>query len=160
MSFANMAFPIVELEEKRMELEGMASRPITVGLVYCLDEIRRHGSKHAASNICKALREAASDPTVDAIVVRVNSPGGDVVASDTMLGLIRRIQATTKKPVIASFAGVVRCTCSFLPYWNYKILTLTLTQCRVPAVAIIYLPLRMPLWPILPQSQDRLGLLL
>jgi protease IV len=45
---------------------------------------------------------AAADPSVRAVVLRVNSPGGTVTAADTMYQELMRFKAKTKKPVVAS----------------------------------------------------------
>jgi len=50
----------------------------------------------------EAIREADANPTVKAIVLRVDSPGGSALASD----LIWRAVTTCKKPVIASMGDV------------------------------------------------------
>lgn len=52
------------------------------------------------------LTMAAQDPAVKAIIVRINSPGGTVGASDTMYRELRRFADTTKKPVVASMSEV------------------------------------------------------
>ncbi|OWK47406.1 Protease IV [Fimbriiglobus ruber] len=49
-----------------------------------------------------AIREAEKNPTVKAIVLRVDSPGGSALASD----MIWRALKTCKKPVIASMGDV------------------------------------------------------
>jgi protease-4 len=48
------------------------------------------------------LDKAAHDSLVKAVVVRINSPGGTVTASDLMYAELRRFRAEAKKPVIAS----------------------------------------------------------
>lgn len=48
------------------------------------------------------LDRARQDSAVKAVVLRVNSPGGTVTASDTMYDLVKRFRTETKKPVIAS----------------------------------------------------------
>jgi protease-4 len=47
------------------------------------------------------MDKAASDPTVKAVVLRINSPGGTVTCSDTMYEMVKKFRDTTKKPVIA-----------------------------------------------------------
>jgi protease-4 len=47
------------------------------------------------------LEAAAADPSVRAIVVRINSPGGSVTASDIMAEELRRFREATGKPVVA-----------------------------------------------------------
>lgn len=47
------------------------------------------------------LDRAAADPLARAVVLRINSPGGGVTASDLMHGQIRRFRTDHGKPVIA-----------------------------------------------------------
>lgn len=65
----------------------------------------RGGGQFGANTIVKGIREAANDPTVDAIVLRIDSGGGDVVASDTIGDAIRWCQDVKKKPVVVSFGN-------------------------------------------------------
>jgi protease-4 len=52
----------------------------------------------------KELREAADDPMVEAIVLRVNSPGGTPAAAQEIIGDLE--YAKTKKPVVVSMGEV------------------------------------------------------
>jgi len=56
----------------------------------------------SSSTLVAALRTAADDPKVAAVVLRVNSPGGSAVGSD----LIWREVVRMKKPVIASMGDL------------------------------------------------------
>jgi protease-4 len=47
------------------------------------------------------LEAAACDPRVRAVVLRINSPGGGVAASDLIAEELRRFRATTQKPVVS-----------------------------------------------------------
>lgn len=55
-------------------------------------------------DIVKALTDAAKDKKVKAIVLRVNSPGGAVTASESMTHAVR--EAKKVKPVIISMSGL------------------------------------------------------
>ena len=55
-------------------------------------------------DIVKALTDAAKDKKVKAIVLRVNSPGGAVTASESMTHAV--IEAKKVKPVIISMSGL------------------------------------------------------
>ena len=55
--------------------------------------------------LLRSDREAANDTSVDAVVLRIDSGGGDVVASDTIGDAIRWCQEEKKKPVIVSFGN-------------------------------------------------------
>jgi protease-4 len=52
------------------------------------------------------LDEAAKDPRVKAVVLRINSPGGAVTASDIMYRDLCRFRDTTGKPVVACLMDV------------------------------------------------------
>jgi protease-4 len=52
------------------------------------------------------LEAAAMDPRVRAVVLRVNSPGGGVAATDLMAEELRRFRAATGKPAVASMLDV------------------------------------------------------
>lgn len=62
--------------------------------------------EHVVSFIVEKLNKAAADRRVKAVVLRINSPGGTVTASDTIYEEIRRFRAATGKPVIAFFQDV------------------------------------------------------
>lgn len=57
-----------------------------------------------SDDIVKALRQAANDASVKAIVLRVNSPGGQVTASESMTHAV--MLAREKKPVIISMGDL------------------------------------------------------
>lgn len=56
--------------------------------------------------VVSRLRAAADDPDVRAVVLRVNSPGGTVAASDSLYREIRAHQRTTGHPVVVSMADL------------------------------------------------------
>lgn len=60
--------------------------------------------RFSAERIGKALDEAAEDSSVVAVVLRIDSPGGSYVASDTIFDHIRRTRKS--KPVVASLKDV------------------------------------------------------
>ena len=49
--------------------------------------------------ICLRIRRAASDPDVKALIVNLNTPGGEVVASDEIYAEIKRFRKTGKPAV-------------------------------------------------------------
>jgi len=59
-------------------------------------------TENVLSLFTQELEKAAADPEVKAVVLRVNSPGGTVTASDAMYQLLKRFRAHTGKPVVAS----------------------------------------------------------
>jgi protease-4 len=84
-----------------------------VGLIYATGPIRRgrsgrgplSGGAMGSDTIAAAIRAAAADDGVAAIVLRVNSPGGSYVASDTIWREVVRARAAGK-PVVASMGDV------------------------------------------------------
>ncbi|MHB9010103.1 MAG: signal peptide peptidase SppA [Limisphaerales bacterium] len=52
------------------------------------------------------LKRAEEDAAVKAVVLRVNSPGGEVLTSDEIANAVREFQDRCDKPVIASMGGV------------------------------------------------------
>lgn len=52
------------------------------------------------------LDRAAEDDAVKAVILRVNSPGGTVTASDIMYHAVRRFKEERKVPVVAAFLDV------------------------------------------------------
>lgn len=70
------------------ESEGFVSRPSMV------------------ANVKEELIRAANDPHVKAVVVRINSPGGTVTASDIIYHELRAFRQKRQVPVIASIMDV------------------------------------------------------
>jgi protease-4 len=63
------------------------------------------GSAMGSDTVAAALRSARSDDRVRAVVLRVNSPGGSAVASDTIWREVVRVRAKGK-PVVVSMSDV------------------------------------------------------
>ncbi|KAJ1953336.1 hypothetical protein EC988_003053 [Linderina pennispora] len=82
-----------------------SDQPVTVGVVYLLGGIERFGPRGAKA-VCQSLLDAAKDPTVSAIVLRIDSGGGDVIASDTIGAYVDYVQDKFGKPVVASYGNV------------------------------------------------------
>ena len=59
----------------------------------------------ASDDLSEAIREAAREPGIKAILLRVDSPGGSVTASDQILNAVEKAQAKGK-PVIVSMGGL------------------------------------------------------
>jgi len=62
------------------------------------------GATFAAGTVAKAIGDAAEDPEVRGILLRIDSPGGSALASDQVWHAIRLARA--QKPVVASFSDV------------------------------------------------------
>ena len=70
--------------------------------------ITSYGPSDMVANIKKQLRLAAKDKRVKAVIIRIDSPGGEVMASDEIARSIREFEADPdiNKPVIASMGGM------------------------------------------------------
>ncbi len=93
-----------------IEVEGMLANARTGGLL--------QAQENKLSLFTQQMDKAAGDPSVKAVVLRINSPGGTVTCSDTMYEMIKKFRETTRKPVIAdtqevtaSGAYYVACGC-------------------------------------------------
>ena len=62
------------------------------------------GGLMGSDTLVEALQTATDDPSVQAIVLRIDSPGGSGVASDAIWRAVT--QASARKPVVASMADV------------------------------------------------------
>lgn len=60
------------------------------------------GGSNPVDELVASLDRAAKDANVRAVLLRVNSPGGTVTASDIIYREIRRFRAKTGKPVVVS----------------------------------------------------------
>ena len=70
--------------------------------------ITSYGPSDMVANINKQLRIAAKDKRVKAVIIRIDSPGGEVMASDEVARSIREFESDPdiNKPVIASMGGM------------------------------------------------------
>ncbi len=62
------------------------------------------GATIGSDTIRAAMREAARDDTVKAVVIRINSPGGSALASEAMWQAVRRV--AKDKPVVISVGSM------------------------------------------------------
>lgn len=78
-----------------------------IAIVYAYGDVEQgKGSDLSigSTSICKSIEKAANNDNVKAIVLRVNSPGGDGVASELITNEV--IKAKRKKPVIISMGDM------------------------------------------------------
>ena len=59
------------------------------------------GGANPVDQLARRLDAAAADPKVAAVILRINSPGGTVTASDIMYREVKRYRERTGKPVLA-----------------------------------------------------------
>lgn len=98
---------VVDLKEYAKGVKDVTKAKDKIAIIYAEGEVvDGSGTKTAvySDKITKALNEAAEDESIKAIVLRVNSPGGQVTASEIMTNAV--IRAKQKKPVIVSMGDV------------------------------------------------------
>jgi protease IV len=98
----------VEMDEyKRAEHERPLGKDGKIALIYGVGDIMSgEGSESqiGSEKLSEAIRKAAEDDKIKAIVLRINSPGGSALASDVIWREVKN--AKSKKPVIASFGDL------------------------------------------------------
>ena len=95
----------------RSSLSGNPSLPHTA-LIEIKGEIGS-GAETSAEDVVDALREAFEDEGAQAVVLRINSPGGSPVHAGIINDEIRRLKAKHEKPVYA----VVEESCASAAYY-------------------------------------------
>jgi protease-4 len=81
-----------------IDVRGVLSHQPTGGLIA--------GRQNAVDALVARLYEAERDPRIVAVLLRINSPGGTVAASETMYDEVRAFRERTGKPVVVSMAEV------------------------------------------------------
>jgi protease-4 len=79
------------------------------GMITGMERTRLLGLAREESTVARLreeLRAARDDKRVKAVVLRIDSPGGGVTASDTIYSGIMRFREETQRPVIAVFRDV------------------------------------------------------
>lgn len=82
-----------------VEVEGMLLNARTGGIL--------QPKENDVSLFTQELAKAATDADVKAVVLRVNSPGGTVAASDAMYEQLLRFKKKSGKPVVASAQDIM-----------------------------------------------------
>lgn len=103
--------PWDKLQEKTYRSGNKTSRVL---LLRCEGVIMNGGSAgllgtpspSMVKRIKNSLIRAAKDDTIKAVVLRVDSPGGGVTASDQIYNAILKYKKATNKPVIVSMGGI------------------------------------------------------
>ncbi|MCP5070006.1 MAG: signal peptide peptidase SppA [bacterium] len=100
--YAQVGFDSLDFEPEATFALVHGSGPVLIGK----GQYASGGSPVLASDtVARALREAAEDPEVQAIVFRINSPGGSALASDIVWQAVQDVRKKGK-PVIASMSDV------------------------------------------------------
>ncbi len=102
-----------ELEETQIQKDAgwpVSDKIAIIDVDGLLDNRRRGGWMRSGENpvslFIEKLDKAASDKSVKAVVLRLDSPGGTVAATDIMYHQLRQFRDETGKPVIACVLGI------------------------------------------------------
>jgi protease-4 len=102
-----------QLKETRIQRDGglfVFDKIAIIDVDGLLANKRKHGWMRTGDNpvslFVEKLDKAAADPDVKAVVLRLNSPGGTVSASDIMYHSLREFKRETSKPVVACVLGL------------------------------------------------------
>ncbi len=96
------------LQEKEISGSGSA-KVLMLDLVGMISSAEEHGFYPIPSQVARlkeALTKAAADPDVQSLVLRINTPGGTVTASDVLYHELRLFKQRKKIPIIASIMDV------------------------------------------------------
>jgi protease-4 len=94
------------LEEQVVEGEGKA-KILVVDISHVISDEERGGTlgigkeESVVARVTAELQQAGDDDRVKAVVLRINSPGGTVTASDTLYHVVRDFAAKKQVPVVA-----------------------------------------------------------
>jgi len=107
--------PIVEASDyAQVDLASLGFDPVAhFALVYGSGNVvvgkgranSRGNPVMASDTVADALEAAADDPDIDAIIFRIDSPGGSVLAADIIWRALE-VAKQSEKPLIASFSNV------------------------------------------------------
>jgi protease IV len=96
-----------QLQEHWIEDQGSANRIVVVPVEGVItSQSMGRGGPTMVDIVKEQLRLAGEDKRVKAVVLKVNSPGGEVLASDDIYNLIADFQRDTRKPVVASMGSL------------------------------------------------------
>src|SRR4030042_1174080 len=99
------------LEEKLLEGTGKAKILLLDldGMISVKDETDYARLQKKPSRVAffgEALRKAETDPDIVGVIVKINSPGGSVAASDTIYHEVMRFKQKKKVPLSAFIMGI------------------------------------------------------
>jgi len=94
------------LEETVLEDNGAVSKIAVVEVQGIISQMIERGGHNMVELIKAQLKRAGEDKKVRAVLLKVNSPGGEVLASDEINRAITEFQEKNSKPVIASMGSL------------------------------------------------------
>jgi protease-4 len=109
-TFSNPAKPLPKLREHLLEpaKEKATAKIAQIDLDGIISSFSSEGlfseAMPSIENLKRQLEQAAGDTEVKAIVLRINSPGGEVTASDVLYNAVKKVAAV--KPVVVHMDSV------------------------------------------------------
>ena len=95
------------LEEALLEDNGSRNKIVVIPIEGVITSSRIDGTSFDLVDVVKEeLRRSGEDKRVKAVVLRVDSPGGEVLPSDEIAKAIREFQEDTAKPVVVSMGNL------------------------------------------------------
>jgi protease-4 len=96
-----------KLEEFVLENSESANKIAVISVAGIITDHDLDGSGSSGVTVIKAqLDRAADDKHIKAVLLKVDSPGGEVLASDEIYQAIRAFQDDSKKPVVCSMGSL------------------------------------------------------
>ncbi len=77
--------------------------PARIGVVYAIGEVMSDSGMNTR-RVAQDIRRMTDDTTIEAILLRVDSPGGSILASELLAAEVRR--AVETKPLVVSMGGL------------------------------------------------------
>lgn len=105
-----------QIERRQKEGSKVAKGKGKVAVIYGIGEISDVGEKPSdftPDNIIPLIEDAQNDPSVHAVVLYLNSPGGSVIASERIRRSVETFQKYSLKPIVVSMNG----TAASGAYW-------------------------------------------
>ncbi|KAJ3337692.1 hypothetical protein HDU93_000699 [Gonapodya sp. JEL0774] len=99
------ATPSINLSVWKTGEKPKPPNKVTVGMVYITGMIRKGDGHDGSSNLVQALVDAGKDSDIEALVIRIDSGGGDAGASDTIWEAVKAVSSSSGKPIVASFGN-------------------------------------------------------
>lgn len=95
------------LEEVTLKSGKSDKKIVVVPIQGIITSSQFDGSPHSMVDVVKEqLKRADKDNDVSAVLLHVDSPGGEVLASDDIAKALRKFQSKSKKPVIVSMGNL------------------------------------------------------
>lgn len=94
-----------QLNEQTLARTLSDDQVVKVGVIYLLGSLSNASGPHSVGAAIEGLKEVGADPAIHSVVLRIDSGGGDVVASESLWDAVRRLRRDHNKHVVCSFGN-------------------------------------------------------